>query len=251
MLHKSMNWLFGAVALGVCLMAAGCCGPVGVGCGVMGDSCNDCSVYSTERPLPIGPMDQLQQWKRSLVCGGGCGEVYYGEWMSTPPDAYDPCCGNQFVGGATKCQPFCWQPGALLGSLYGQRFCDGGVDCGCDSCGSMGYEEFGCDSCGGGGCATCDSGYMVGSNTRMANESPARMMRQQVAGQTQMARPQMRNQMPPQTAMRQQQVVRTQQVARPQMTQQQMRAQQQMQRTAQRMRTTQSGQMMSGQTIRR
>ena len=29
-----------------------------------------------------------------------------GEWISTPPDACDPCCGDQWVGGATACRPF-------------------------------------------------------------------------------------------------------------------------------------------------
>jgi len=44
---------------------------------------------------------RFQNFKRSLVCGSGCGEAYIGEWISTPPDAYDPCRGDQFVGGTT------------------------------------------------------------------------------------------------------------------------------------------------------
>ncbi len=218
MLQKSMNLLFGVVALAVCVLATGCCGPFGVGCGVPGDSCNDCNCYSPERPIAQGPIDAFRLWKRSLVCGGGCGEVYYGEWMSTPPDAHDPCCGEQFVGGATKCRPFCWQPGALMGNLYGRRFCEGGVDCDCggEGCGQVGYGDYGCDSCGGsvdsvGGCATCDASSMAG---------PARIANQ-----------------------------RGQRVNTP-MTQQQVMAQQQMQRTASRMRSTRRSNQ-PGQPIRR
>ena len=200
MLRKSTNWLFGAVALGICIMATGCCGPIGcgVGCGLPGDSCQDCDCYSPERPIAHGPIDAFRLWKRSLVCGGGCGEVYYGEWMSTPPDACDPCCGDQFVGGATKCRPFCWQPGALLGNFYGQRFCEGGVECGCgdEGCGEVGYDEFGCDSCGGaidsvGGCATCDAGSLAGGTTRIAHQRGARVntpTQHQIMAQQQMQR---------------------------------------------------------------
>ena len=219
MLQKSMNWLFGAMAIGICVIATGCCGPIGcgVGCNLPGDSCHDCDgCYSPERPIPHGPIDALRQMKRSLVCGGGCGEVYYGEWTSTPPDAYDPCCGDRFVGGATKCRPFCWQPGMFLGNLYGKRFCEGGIDCGCDDCAGVGYDDCGCDTCGdvvdaGGGCATCDAGSID-------------------AGMTRIAQP------------------RAHRVSAP-MTQQQRLAQQQMQRTAQRMR--QGTSRTHTQTIRR
>ncbi len=159
------------------------CGP---GCGTT--SCYDCDGTSG-RAIPYGPIDALRQAKRNLVCGGGCGETYVGEWRSTPPDACDPCCGDQFVGGATPCRPFCWQPGALLSTLpglYGGRFCSGAessVDCGCATdccdggCGVVGGEVYdsgvisggevisgggGCASCGTGGCATCSGGRMSG-----------------------------------------------------------------------------------------
>lgn len=102
-------------------MAAGCCcDPVGYGC-VDGYGCDD--GYS--RVVPYGPLQGLNQLRKRMVCGSGCGEVYLGEWRSTPPDACDPCCGPDWVGGAVPCEPFCfrWRPGALLGALYGKRFC--------------------------------------------------------------------------------------------------------------------------------
>jgi hypothetical protein len=39
-----------------------------------------------------------------LMCAGGCGEIYWGPWLSDPPDACDPCddCGN-WVG--ERCCP--------------------------------------------------------------------------------------------------------------------------------------------------
>ncbi|MEZ6096952.1 MAG: hypothetical protein R3C03_22475 [Pirellulaceae bacterium] len=138
------------------VFATGCVGPMGMGpgCGLNCDSCYDCEGgYGTRQPIATGPIDALRNAKRSLVCGGGCGEVYYGEWVNSPPDCSDPCCGNQFVGGAVPCTPFCWQPGALLGNLYGHRFdsCDSG---GCDDCGCGG--EYVTESQGAlGGCSTC------------------------------------------------------------------------------------------------
>ena len=162
----------------VSLMSIGCCAPMGPGCGM---GCSDCDGYGSGSTITQGPLDGLRQMKRSLVCGGGCGEAYIGEWISTPPDATDPCCGDQWVGGATKCRPFCWEPGSLLGGLglYGGRYCSGAessAPCGCgiDACdGGCGFADGGyvetghsysvgggCSSgnCGGGsGCSTCDA----------------------------------------------------------------------------------------------
>ncbi len=171
-----------STCLVIAVLSIGCAGPMGPGCGNM--SCSDCD-GTAGRAIPYGPLDGLRQFKRDLVCGGGgCGETYVGEWISTPPDAQDPCCGDQWVGGATKCRPFCWQPGSLLfgglSGLYGSRYCSGAessAPCGCgDVCdGGCGGEIYsdevyggevisgGCSSgnCGS-GCSTCSSG---GSST--------------------------------------------------------------------------------------
>ncbi len=132
--------------------SVGCCGPMGCGpgCAALDGGCQDCDGGFGPAPA-CGPLDALRQARRSLVCGGGCGEVYYGEWTSTPPYAQDPCCGDQFAGGGVRCAPFCRVPGTLLHGLtvglYGKRFsddCGTADDCGCD----VGWVEGGCDACG-------------------------------------------------------------------------------------------------------
>lgn len=172
------NLYLAAILLTACAGAVGCCGPMGCGpgCGLANSGCNDCEGgFGPRQPLASGPIDALRNMRRSMVCGGGCGEVYYGEWLSTPPDCADPCCGTQFVGGATKCSPFCWQPGLLIGNLYGKRV----DDCGCATCG-----ETGCDDCGetmayegsavGSGCTNCASAQGATLN-RMAAASTSKV----------------------------------------------------------------------------
>lgn len=149
----------GKLCLVVATMAAamsftGCMStmPIGPGCADFG--CNDCcgATVGTQY-IANGPLDALRNARRQMTCGAGCGETYVGEWISTPPDSVDPCCGSQFAGGATKCRPFCWQPGNLFRGIYGQRICS-------DSASSMpcGCASGGCD----GGCGVADN-YVGGS----------------------------------------------------------------------------------------
>ena len=170
----------------ISVLSVGCCGPrgCGVGCGV--HSCNDCdgSGYG-ERVIPQRPFDRLRNG--SLFCGSGCGEVYVDEWISTPPDCCGPCSGTDWVGGASPCSPYCWQPGDLFRrfnlGLLGGRYCTGAessAPCGCGgggcsdgSCGSTIVEhapEFGSavkSSCG---CSSTASFSHQGSSTiRSAN----------------------------------------------------------------------------------
>jgi len=145
-------------------LMSGCyCGPVAPG------GCGAC----------VSPFNGLAQFRKSLVCGSGCGEEYLGEWHSTPPDACDPCSGGQFVGGAVPCAP-CWYPGkGLLTFLQytGQRFCEycncvasqctcgaycgpgiGCGDAGCGgSCGAAVVQSGGTVINSGAGCAGCSS----------------------------------------------------------------------------------------------
>ncbi|MEM7782728.1 MAG: hypothetical protein AAF623_05185 [Planctomycetota bacterium] len=131
------------------ILSLGCCGPmmVGPGCGI--SNCYDCDGATVgQRTIPHSPLDSLRQLRRSITCGSGCGETYVGEWISTPPDCSDPCCGSQWVGGTSKCRPFCWEPGmfagSIFGSLVGQRYCDraqSSQPCGCDECSSYGYDS--------------------------------------------------------------------------------------------------------------
>lgn len=162
-----MRQLLLLTGLAVILTSLGCCSPCGVGpgCAALDGGCFDCEGGFGPRHMATGPLDALRQARRSLVCGGGCGEVYYGEWISTPPYAHDPCDG---AGCVERCTPYCvspgiFRPGALIAGLYGKRFSDCG---GCEACSDAGCG--GCDSCGGesvidsgipadSGCASCSA----------------------------------------------------------------------------------------------
>ncbi|MEM9413610.1 MAG: hypothetical protein AAGA30_21060 [Planctomycetota bacterium] len=185
MSNQVSSCIYSAFIAAALLMGGCCCGPMG-SCGPGGcvTDCHDCEGGGV--PMAYGPLQHLNRMRKSLVCGGGCGEVYYGEWQSTPPDACDPCCDDQFVGGAVPCQPFCWRPGAIFGFLtgiYGQRFCEGSGTsagtCGCgvfdNSCGGGCSSGCGCDSgvvssgnYESGNCATCNSTSASRPSTRIA-----------------------------------------------------------------------------------
>lgn len=153
------------------MMSGCCCGPVDCGncdggfvgyggaCGV-GGGCGPCA----------SPLNALAQVRKAFVCGTGCGEAYMDEWCSTPPDACDPCCGTQFVGGATPCYP-CWYPGkALLAFLQcsGQRFCQfcncvaSQCSCGAFACGPVAAGGCCVDAGCGGGCGDGCGSTVVG-----------------------------------------------------------------------------------------
>ena len=178
--------------LSIAILSSGCCGPMACGGGYNTGGCDDCD-GTAGRPIPMGPLDGLRNFRQSLVCGGGgCGETYIGEWISTPPDDCDPCCGTQFVGGATPRQPFCWQPGSLIGSLnfYGQRYCSGAESKGCAECGGgcgtpgeyfEGSEYSGeVISSGVSGCATC-AARQSGSSQFARSSGPAMSQRTNMA----------------------------------------------------------------------
>jgi hypothetical protein len=127
------------------------------GC-VAGPHCNDCSGCGHGGYIAHGPLDAARQWRRSLSCGAGCGETYYGEWRSTPPDCVDPCpefacgCGDAACGGCGIGHRRIHGDGCgirparavarLVVALYGKRFCAP-----CDDCGSA-VEDCGCDDGG-------------------------------------------------------------------------------------------------------
>lgn len=182
--NHTMRQLFFLAMMMVSLSSLGCCSPCGFGpgCAALDGGCQDCEGGFGPRALATGPLDAIRQAKRSLVCGGGCGEVYYGEWISTPPYATDPC-GD--AGCAVRCAPFCWSPGALLpgaliSGLYGKRFAD---DCGTGDCGCGDCFAGDCDSCGGSvldsgapvsaGCASCASGGLARQVPARSQGAPA------------------------------------------------------------------------------
>ncbi|MEM7454554.1 MAG: hypothetical protein AAF456_09420 [Planctomycetota bacterium] len=167
--QRSFAVLGAAVACTVVFAMSGCCGPMGCGPGCYADGCYDCDGAGLGQPLPRGPIDAIHHLRKEMICGSGCGETYVGEWISTPPNCPDPCCGDQFTGGGYTARPFCWERGTILnglfGSLYGIRFCDGCSQqanecwCGFESCGGCG--DAGC----GGGCAdgACGDEYYMDS----------------------------------------------------------------------------------------
>lgn len=101
----------------VVLLLNGCCCPThmytpscGTGCGYgCGTACGAPAAGGCETcgSCPTGGCGHWP-WS-SLACGlgcgsGGCGEIYWGEWMSDPPAPCDPCdnCGN-WTGGGGSC----------------------------------------------------------------------------------------------------------------------------------------------------
>jgi hypothetical protein len=90
------------VAPGGCASCDGDCGPGG------------CVGYT-----PLGWL------KNRLTCGGGCGELYIGEWHYDPPDACDPCDDHgNWIG------PRCCERNPMFKhgwrSLWGFRHCHAG-----------------------------------------------------------------------------------------------------------------------------
>lgn len=180
---------------------SGCCGPrcCGIGCATNCGGCgpaiaSPCGCGGRSCGAACGgPLVALQNARRSLICGSGCCEAYIGEWTSTPPDCNDPCYDGQFIGGAVKARPFCWQRGCLLRGLYGRRDCTGdqsSVPCGCGepTCGSVcdagsytttehvvsdysevvpaGVQQGGC------GCASCTAASPMATRLASMGENP-------------------------------------------------------------------------------
>lgn len=135
---------------------AGCasCGvaPMGVVSPRVRHSCDDpkqcvpyCDRCEGGTVMPLGAMEGmpiLERIKSRFVCGDGCGEVYIGEWISTPPTP-DPCdnCAN-FTG---ECNSMMYRPHrqpvrAALTLVAGVR----DADLSCGGCGEVGCSE--CDA---------------------------------------------------------------------------------------------------------
>lgn len=119
-------------------------------CGCGATSCNSCSQGLSVRHQGCegcgsmdcggcggarGPIHHLRQLTRQSVCGAGCGEIYWGEWLSDPPDCCDPCGGyGQYTGGRWGCGPRGFLSNFFTGIL-GTRH---GGGCGCSDCASSG-----------------------------------------------------------------------------------------------------------------
>ncbi len=191
MRQKTVYSLLGLIIAATLGSSLGCCGPmgcggglgIGPGCAAQSGGCYDCEGGFGPRQMASGPIDALRQAKRSLVCGGGCGEVYYGEWISTPPHCNDPCCGTEFTGGAVRARPFCvaasaLRPVNLVTALYGKRHCDScGGEVGCDAClggaGEEYYDETSVISSGSPGCSSCAARAATGHAGSVATRQTA------------------------------------------------------------------------------
>jgi hypothetical protein len=106
----------------------------------------------------------------TATCGRGCGEVYWGEWVSDPPDCCDPCnsCGDWQ-------HQQCCSPGLLrrlwwgahgyrLGGQHGDANCCGG----CNSCCGGDVAATGYYDGGSPGCSTCGGGHSHGGEIHHA-----------------------------------------------------------------------------------
>ncbi len=79
------------------------CGPV------LAPACGPVSAPTCNQPYgspqaPCGPLTWIfRLFGAGSWYGGGCGEMYYGDWCSAPPDCCDPCDqrGNYTGGGAS------------------------------------------------------------------------------------------------------------------------------------------------------
>lgn len=95
------------------------------------DTCGTCG-GTCEGHTPAGYLGH------TLTCASGCGQVYWGPWLSDPPDECDPCddCGNWV--GERCCPPKLRH--RLVAGLHGARHCD---MCGGKGCASCGKGSFG------------------------------------------------------------------------------------------------------------
>jgi len=117
---------------------SGCCGPAfrvcdGYGGGAAGPCCNTgCD------PCNWHPGKHLFG---KIGCNSGCGDLYWSDWHSQPPDCCDPCdrCGN-FVGRfftgnpcRSGCGSCCGGGGEWGGGYAGGSGCCGGAGGGYDA----------------------------------------------------------------------------------------------------------------------
>ncbi len=205
-----------------CGLLSGCCtvpyghggncgtGPA-VGYGGCTDGCGGCGPGWNHRPVARGPLESVHLMRKRLLCGAGCGETYFGEWRSHPPDCADPCCfdytynqrdGRADCGACGTCDYCCFSPPPrpsyrpvlnLLGRIYGERFCEGCDLYGtgeCNDCNQAGGDWH--DHSVGTGCETggCGDSYATARGTyqnRVAKQvssipEPRRVAQQPTSG---------------------------------------------------------------------
>jgi len=179
--------VLGLLIAGLIASNTGCCvNRFGPGCGPLVSSCGDCQgvcgagyaqgycggyegcdtgCCNSCTPCGNGCVSGLDcllapfaMLNRMFVCSGGCGEIYWDEWISDPPDCRDPCdpCANWNGQGCCTSRWSkmfrCW-PCLGVGYPYGYGYqygsynpscgCDGGCDSGCGAGGGCGGGSYG------------------------------------------------------------------------------------------------------------
>lgn len=149
---EQFNGPIRSVGRGVINAACSSCGTHS-GCG---DHCNNCDGYN-------GPFGTV---RKTLACGSGCGEIYYGDWLSNPPNTCNECDAVGVARGVNARIPWLCNPFAFWGYQYrpngsgygnplrGQLWGYGqyGAHWNTAGCGGVGCSS-GCNDCGsGGGC---------------------------------------------------------------------------------------------------
>ncbi len=132
------SWAASFIALASCVLLAGCAAPYTYyGDGTCGGpislsgrfadqpTCADCGEMPVTPATAAAPTGMI---KRALTCGGGCGEIYWGEWINDPPEPCDACNEHGDWMGTRCCPPSGWS--RLWSGIHGQRA--GAARC--DSC---------------------------------------------------------------------------------------------------------------------
>ena len=132
-------------------------------CSTCEDNCCNCDGYNP----PFGNL------RRTLACGSGCGEIYYGDWLSNPPNACNECDARGIAYGANSRVPWLcnwwWRPMGRryrpMGQGYGNPWrathpgmADYGYRQGLIPRGGFMEDPCGCSSCETG----CSSGCLNG-----------------------------------------------------------------------------------------
>ena len=140
------------------------------------DICDPCSPCYYGEYSPFGPLAAVLRIFRPITwMGPACGERYWGDYMSYPPDCCDPCdCYGNYTGMHVS---NCPQRG-------GRQVCGTCVDTAC----AASCTDCGCDSgCGEGGSCTSCAGHLgqriQGAPVRQQVAYPAKQVvaRQQTA----------------------------------------------------------------------
>lgn len=154
-------------APGGCYGDGACCNPCGCGLPTLwqlahpitwNGTCNECDGPGGTCATCCGSCGIFSAlcWNKS--CGQGCGEIYWDEWCSDPPDCCDPCdkCSGCWTGHPCGCNLGPCE--RLLAAFHGYTYCPapncGPVcthtccepSCPCTSCGGAGCAGFGCSA---------------------------------------------------------------------------------------------------------